>query len=248
MKCGMAKIIVKRNGLYRAYAVRRALMVLGFAVFGLSILLLALGGVRMGKGVVFALLFGLFGGAALGYGMRKKVRILKAGVHGEAGVEKILRRLPGDFVGYRNVRAAFDGQSSELDMVVVGPTGVFIVETKNMRGQISGSYDSAQWVQGKIGRGGTPYSSRFYSPVKQVGTHTYRLAHVLRNAGSRVRIHPVVYFSNMDAAVQVCGTGETPVFAASHGGAEDMLAYIANRPAILTARQMQSISKVLEQL
>ncbi len=244
----MAKIVIKNDILTKKYSNYRWLTILGFGACGLSFVLFAVCTMTFNFGYCFPLMVTFLGGGILGYIMYGKSEILKSGVDGEDSLEKIISRLPDSFVGYRNMKVNFNGQSSELDMVIAGPTGVFIIEAKNMRGYISGSYENPQWVQGKIGRGGTPYSSQFYSPVKQVGTHTYRLANVLRNAGARVHINPVVYFSNFDASVQVSGTGETPVFSASNMGANELLQYIANREVVVSPTDLGNIVAILNRI
>jgi hypothetical protein len=53
-----------------------------------------------------------------------------------------------------------------IDHVVIGPNGVFVLETKNNNGYIACEGDF--WVQRKVGRRGTPYSRTHRQP-KQAG-------------------------------------------------------------------------------
>ncbi|MCE9615419.1 MAG: NERD domain-containing protein [Lentisphaerae bacterium] len=58
------------------------------------------------------------------------------GARGEEAVGRILSLLPGDYAVFHGVTSGRDGQADDWDHVVVGPTGVFVVETKNWEGAI----------------------------------------------------------------------------------------------------------------
>jgi len=67
------------------------------------------------------------------------------------------------------------GGSTQIDHVVVSRYGVFVVETKNMKGWIFGAEDDREWTQ-KF-RGG--HSQRFENPLRQNFRHTETLAGIL---------------------------------------------------------------------
>lgn len=134
----------------------------------------------------------------------KNMEILKSGLAGEEVTAEIISSLPDSFYAFQNVKVTYEDKTSELDMIVVGPTGVFVIETKNMTGTIIGDYESQEWVHKKQVNGRTT-SKNFYSPVKQVGTHVYRLANYLRSNGWPVHVASLVFFANQDADVQVSG-------------------------------------------
>ena len=90
-----------------------------------------------------------------------KKNILAAGIEGEKQTANLLSFLPKDYTVYQDVRVPFKGKTSEVDNIVVGKKGVFIIETKNLNGDISGRIEDTYWTQTKVGRGGTPYSSEF---------------------------------------------------------------------------------------
>lgn len=56
---------------------------------------------------------------------------IKKGLDGEQKTEKTLQYLSGDCKILRNIRLELNGQSSESDIIVVSPDGVFIIEIKN---------------------------------------------------------------------------------------------------------------------
>lgn len=188
-------------------------------VFGLSWLLTFLTIPMIVVGIVFINIFD------------KNTSIVASGVEGEDRLHNIIERLPETFIGFQNVHVFYNGEQSELDMVVIGLTGIFVIEVKNHNGTIVGNFSDRNWVQHKVGRNGTPYSKEMYNPVKQVGTHVYRLANYLRDRGVKCHVESVVYFANPEADVQLHGTPEkTAVFCERYNGGEALLDYILNRP------------------
>ena len=175
-----------------------------------------------------------------------KASSLKYGIKGERDTAALIERLPDGYYGIQNATVSFEGKQSEIDMIVVGPSGVFIVESKSRNGQITGDYDARYWTQHKVGRGGTPYSSDFYSPVKQVGTHVYRLAHLLRSRGMGVNIEGAVYMSSDNSEVFLSGTpGRIPVFTNTPDGIDRLYKFILSGKANLSRQSIGAICNIL---
>jgi hypothetical protein len=101
------------------------------------------------------------------------------GRHGEQHVRFALKReLPDEFVlinGLLVPRAAGD-----IDHVVVGPTGVFLLETKTMAGHITCAPDGS-WQRTKLGRRGTPYPAFIGDPAAQAQRNILALRDCLRD-------------------------------------------------------------------
>ncbi len=247
----MARIITKNDKLSAQYNKYRKRMITWYALCGVFFVSFAIIGPisLLSKFSVFITLpiMLLFAGCGFMGGFSKqKADSYKAGVEGERATASIIAALPQSYVGIRNLDIVYQGQKSELDMVVVGPTGVFVIETKNLNGTIIGNADNPQWTQKKVGQGGTPYSKNFYSPIKQVGTHVYRLAHHLRDNRFNVHVNSMVYFANPDAAVQIIGQNPNiPVLSAIGNGASEILGIISNRPCCLTDEQVNTIVNLL---
>lgn len=173
-------------------------------------------------------------------------QILLSGIIGESSVASTLSKLPDSYTVFQDVVVNYDGSVSEIDNIVVGKTGVFVIETKNHNGTIIGSYEEKDWQQNKVGRGGTPYTANFYSPVKQVGTHIFRLKNMLKKNDIRVYINGAVYFSNPEAYVFVKGKGDTPVFCVAKNGEEQLLEYILSGDASLSNTMIKKINTLLD--
>lgn len=176
----------------------------------------------------------------------RKYDILRAGLEGEnVAVKRISECLPKNYYIFQNVKVSYEGKTSEIDMVVVGKTGVYIIEVKNHKGTIVGRPDAQYWEQRKLGDG-TLQTKEFYSPIKQVGTHVYRLAKHLRENGIRVHVDSIVYFSNQEADLRIAKEyTETPVFAECDNGGEELVLYIMGREQVLSNEMINKIYRFL---
>lgn len=177
---------------------------------------------------------------------RRELDVLQAGMDGEAETSSYIRALPDTYVGIQNLTVSYQGKSSEIDMLVVGPTGVFVIETKNITGHIYGSAHDTDWSRTKISRGGKEYSKSFYNPIKQVNTHVFRCARYLKENGHPVYIHAIVYFSNENTHVSIADLNEaTKLFCQSDDGANKLLRYILNNDPCLSPKECERIVAAL---
>lgn len=175
--------------------------------------------------------------------------ILVSGINGERTATEILLKLPDGYTIFQNATIIYEGKTSEIDNIVVGRSGVFIVEVKNHNGNITGDYRDTYWTQYKVGRGGTPYSKEIYSPVKQVGTHIYRLANYLRDNGVNTYIEGIVYFTNKKCVVRITGNSSTiPVYTCFDGDEARLFRRILTGEHILSGKSINHICKLLNQL
>jgi hypothetical protein len=81
---------------------------------------------------------------------------------------------------------ARDG-TTQIDHVLVSIYGIFVIETKNMKGWIFGSENQATWTQSIFGK-----KHQFQNPLRQNYRHTKCLAEYL--GISHDLIHSVVFF------------------------------------------------------
>ena len=77
--------------------------------------------------------------------------------------------------------------TTQIDHLLVSPFGVFIVETKNLKGWIFGSDQQAKWTQSLYGKN---YS--FQNPIRQTFRQKKVLSEYLNLNESS--IHTVIYF------------------------------------------------------
>jgi hypothetical protein len=139
-------------------------------------------------------------------GSRERAAQLLMGLSGERRTGEVLaRELPQDYVlinGLKLPRGAGD-----IDHLVIGPTGLFLIETKTMAGQIVCQPDGT-WRRTRVGRGGTPYSAFIGDPAAQVQRNIFtvreclrkRLPHLCR--GTPVWIEGLVVFAHPQTQLQ----------------------------------------------
>ncbi len=75
---------------------------------------------------------------------------------------------------FHNVTLPTDDGTTQIDHVVVSEQGIFVIETKNMKGWIFASQNSKVWTQ-QIYR----HKSKFQNPLRQNYKHTKTLAEIL---------------------------------------------------------------------
>lgn len=147
-----------------------------------------------GPGVAFGIGLALF---ALGSGALRFTNRAAAGLRGERIAQRTALKLPDSFSIYNNVlvpgRAG--GRPRELDLVVVGPRCVFVVETKHYKGEILPPREAPQWKIRKVGRGGTVYYSTVGNPLRQVASASTTLAAYFKSQGVRSWVQGVVCFT-----------------------------------------------------
>ncbi|WP_274878885.1 NERD domain-containing protein [Vibrio harveyi] len=116
-----------------------------------------------------------------------KSRWLK-GVFGEFLVNRLLSKLPeSDYTLIKDVTLPTNDGTTQVDHIVVSRYGIFVVETKNMKGWIFGSARQKQWTQ-KIYR----HSSKFQNPLHQNYKHIKALETLL--GCSEEHLHSVIVF------------------------------------------------------
>lgn len=71
---------------------------------------------------------------------------------------------------FKNVTLPTEDGTTQIDHIIVSRHGVFVIETKNMKGWIFGSSSQAMWTQ-KIYR----HTSKFQNPLRQNYKHTQTL-------------------------------------------------------------------------
>ena len=130
----------------------------------------------------------------------KKYNVYKIGLEGEEATATILSTLPEGYSVITNAEIVAEGKKSEIDFIVIGPNGLFVVENKAHKGFISGNTSDNDLVQTKDNGNNT---NKFYNPIKQVATHAYRLKKLLEENGINIYVNTVVFFSNPDAEVQI---------------------------------------------
>lgn len=134
--------------------------------------------------------------------------IWDVGAEGEETVARLLSSLGDDYHVVHDV--ALPGMRGNVDHVVLGHNGVFVIETKNHKGFIACNGDS--WTQRKIGQLGTPYLGRIGCPSKQVKRNAILLSRLIRSRlGIGLYVNSAIVFTNKAAYLRVENSA-VPVF------------------------------------
>lgn len=147
----------------------------------------------------------------------KEVHDLDAGSKGEAKVARLLAEsLDNTHYLFNDLLLRNGFRAAQIDHLVIGPQGVFVIETKNWRGCIEGNGQDAIWTQHKR-EGEAPV--RLKSPVAQVQRQAGVIAQILRGAKNPpAAVIPVVAFAMGSTELRV-DSHDVPVIRASDLGA-----------------------------
>lgn len=118
------------------------------------------------------------------------LRPMLKGAVGEKTTADILAMLdPARYKVMNDVFLGVGGKTSQIDHVVVSDFGIFVIETKNYKGRISGDDNLEYWIQAFWGK-----KEKLYSPLRQNYSHTLALKHHLKNF-PKVKYIPIIVFS-----------------------------------------------------
>ena len=117
------------------------------------------------------------------------------GKHGEYLTYKYLRHMEG--YGAKFLFNAYipkpDGTTTEIDVLMICPKGIFVFESKNYSGWIFGDESRATWYQ-TLPRGrGRSHKEHFLNPLMQNGEH---IKHLQRYVDGDIPIRSVIVFSD----------------------------------------------------
>lgn len=111
------------------------------------------------------------------------------GIFGEFLVNKLLLKLPAsDYTLIKNVTLPTENGTTQIDHILVSKFGIFVIETKNMKGWIFGSKSQKKWTQ-KIYR----HTTKFQNPLHQNYKHLKTLEYLLNT--ELANLHSVIVFT-----------------------------------------------------
>ena len=131
----------------------------------------------------------------------RRYHSFRGGLEGERQVENLLKSTLNDkYYLLSDVR--FRGGFGDIDHIVLGPNGLFVIETKNWTGRITCHGD--QWQRSNQHKNGTDASS---SPSRQVKKNASRVRDVIEAADKlghlRVWVEGIVVFTNRNADLRI---------------------------------------------
>jgi Nuclease-related domain len=166
-----------------------------------SIIFLIVGAFLFFGGFVYGLLF-VFGIVSffIGFYLWNKQHTWGIGAEGEESVIDVLQELDSSFKVFNDI--VLPGDRQNIDHIVVGSVGTFVIETKNHNGIIKCYEDN--WSGEKVGRRGTVYAANIGNPSKQAKRNAVVLKNWLQSENIDVGyIVAVVVFTNDDVELKL---------------------------------------------
>jgi len=202
-------------------------MILLTGIFGFILLI---GVLELPQLSLFALLV-MIGLIIVKYGWSKR-RIWSKGAKGEKIVAKKLKKLPKKYTAIRDVKIPNLG--GDIDHVVVGPTGIYVIETKNYKPTYIPDEDCWYHTSGRK----SPQN-----PAKQVKLQASKLNDFLvRKLGKKLKkttINPVISPINHNLIFKKDIKSYEIVFP------EDLVSYLSHRRKILSSKEVKEIINIL---
>jgi len=201
----------------------------------LALLLILLGSISSFVG--FFTIAGSFSAAVPIYLLRN-LRTWNIGAQGEEKVAEYLSHLDGSYSVINDV--VLPGMKGNIDHVIIGPEGVFVIETKNQNGLIRCDGDS--WIRQKIGRRGTPYFGDIGSPSKQVKRNAMLLKSFIQDRfGTSPYVNGLVVFTSENAVLKIINPTVTVLRPQE---IEDFLKnYRSKTPQVMKPEELETIIK-----
>lgn len=223
--------IISKKGVHIIEVIVLVLILVSMLIFGKIFPLLAGKGMAVIAGivVVYTLISTRF--------MDKDIvnnNVIKSGLDGERVAIEVLSLLDDRYYVISDIELQYHGQKAQLDHVIIGPNGIFVVETKNIKGYIEGSDEDSDLFVTKTGKYGEQYVKSMPNPIRQVNRQVYVLSRVLESTGIRTWIQGMVFFSNCYTRIDI-QVDKTPVF--SYNKLDEIINYIASYKEIILSQE-----------
>jgi hypothetical protein len=201
----MVRVLKKRRSLYvwRNIHLNKSRIIIFFTLLVLAFMLFIMN--RFPYASVGLILVPLSYG--LGIYAYKNYLIWLEGSKGEGEVNSVLEELDDGYILISDI--VVPPNRGDTDHIIVGPNGIFVIETKNYGGEITCNGDV--WSRRKIGRGGGVYRLEIGRPSNQVKRNAkvlkdFILEHqgeVFQDAAPHIWVHSILVFTNKDAVLKI---------------------------------------------
>ena len=163
------------------------------------------------------------------------------GIAGESIIQLLLN---SPQLGYRkimkNIYVPYGNQTTEIDVVMIHETGIYVIESKNYSGWIFGNENQKQWTQML----NSYTKKRFYNPVWQNRTHIRALSSYTNIDKSKIKSY-IVFSDRCELKAVPPNTSECIITKI------DLFLYaiyndINNRKKIFTVEEVNQIEEKLK--
>lgn len=151
--------------------------------------------------------------------------------------------LPETYIAFNQVLVPYGKRHRELDLIVVGPNGIFVIEVKHYRGEITGAETDRTWRQRQRGNSSADTDVRaLRNPVIQVKHGARALRRYLAAHDIKTWVQGAVVMTHPDCRLEVSATG-TPVLTLPQ-----LAGYILTYRPRWTPRQLDFAVRAIEHL
>jgi len=136
-----------------------------------------------------------------------------------------------------------------MDHILIGPNGIFLIETKNYKGEITCIGD--RWEYQKVGRNGGLYRGHINNPSKQLKRSIWELKNYLDKKSKKILqqsafpywIQGVLVFTNKEAVLRTRDETVVVVYL------DQLLGFIRSyRNEVLHSKDIEQIIKLFKEL
>lgn len=170
----------------------------------------------------------------------RNLRVLQSGILGEKSGLELLSDLPDNFFIIPDITLVVGKKTAQIDYIIIGPTGIFIVEAKNHSGIICGNASARNLIKIK-----NQQKEEFYNPVYQVATHIRLLSELLSKHSEKTNIYGAVYFSNPKAVLDILTDNTAIKIFCAKENKKELLRYIKGPKNILNIKQIKQIKRII---
>lgn len=126
-----------------------------------------------------------------------------------------------------------DGKTTEMDLVMIHETGIYVFESKHYKGIIYGNSSDKTWTQYFR----TVPNQRFKNPIFQNEYHVQALSAIV----SDIPIYSVVVFSHEDSDVRVQNNNSGAIVTTTRELENDLRMFLRNKRAFLSADEIERL-------
>ncbi len=128
--------------------------------------------------------------------LNEKVEDFRKGQEGENRVAEVMNAtLNGEWMLFRD--CILPGRGGDLDLVLVGPAGIWVLEIKALSGMFRNVGDIWQTIKGK------DWKNLSGNPSKQAGKNAARLSGFLKADGIKTWVNSAVVWANPESPLEV---------------------------------------------
>ena len=136
-----------------------------------------------------------------------------------------------------NVYIPRDDTTTEIDVLMIHATGLYVLESKNYDGWIFGTDTNTNWTQ-SLPQGHTSIKKKFYNPKMQNNTH---IKYLKKQVGESVSCHNIVVFSERCTLKSITIKPDAECKVIQRNNLRQTVDEMAARPPVLSPEQIEAI-------